>query len=70
MRDRESFLAQPSVAAFMAWLAELLPTLPVRLRFARSKFVPGGIDTSVSGIEAVLAHYRWRAHWCDPRTSK
>lgn len=68
--DRKSFLAQPGVMAFVAWLAERLPTLPVRLRFARSKFVPRGIDTSVSGIEAVLAQYRWRAHWCDPRTGK
>lgn len=70
MIDRNSFLAQPGVVAFVAWLAERLPTLPVRLRFARSKFVPGGIDTSVSGIEAVLAHYRWRAQWRDPRTGK
>jgi len=68
--DRNSFLAQPGVAAFVVWLVERLPTLPVRLRFVSSKFVPGGIDTSVSGIEAVLAHYRWRARWRDPRTGK
>ncbi|SAL16364.1 hypothetical protein AWB64_00970 [Caballeronia sordidicola] len=68
--NRNAFLAQPGVRAFVAWLSERLPTLPVRLRFAHSQFVPGGIDTQVDGIEAVLAHYHWRATWFDPRTGK
>jgi hypothetical protein len=64
--NRKQFLAQPAVAAFVTWLTEQMPTLPVRLRFPPSKFVPGGLDTEVLGIEAVLAHYQWRAHWFDP----
>jgi hypothetical protein len=68
--NRNAFLAQSDEKAFVAWLAERLPTLPVRLRFAHSKFVPGGIDARVDGIEAVLSHYHWRATWFDPRTGK
>ncbi|MCP2085911.1 UNVERIFIED_ORG: hypothetical protein J2Y81_001928 [Paraburkholderia sediminicola] len=68
--NRNAFLAQSGVKAFVAWLAERLPKLPVRLRFADSWFVPGGIDTRVDGIEAVHAHYHWGAIWFDPRTGK
>jgi hypothetical protein len=67
--DRNKFL-QGDVAAFVEWLAMCLPTLEVRLRFARSQFVPEGIDAAASGIEDVLAHYHWRACWKDSRTGE
>lgn len=67
---RNDFVAQRPVADFITWLAEHLPTLPVHLRFARSKFVPGGLDIRVNGIEAVLAHYRWNSAWIDPDTGR
>ena len=68
--NRNAFVAQPAVAEFVTWLAEQLPTLPVRLRFARSKFVPGGLDIRVIGIEAVLARYCWNSSWIDPDTGR
>lgn len=68
--DRRTFLNQPDVSAFVTWLVDGLPKLKVRLRFAHSQFVTGGIDQEVVGIEAVLAHYRWRARWFDKRTSE
>ncbi|SDH55424.1 hypothetical protein SAMN04487926_105275 [Paraburkholderia steynii] len=68
--NRKEFLAQPSVQGFVTWLARRLPELSVRLRVAHSRYVPGGIDEQVSGLEAVLAHYHWRASWYEPRTCK
>ncbi|AOJ17105.1 hypothetical protein [Burkholderia vietnamiensis] len=68
--DRTAFLEQRPVAEFVTWLVEHLPTLPVRLRFAGSRFVPGGLDVQVNGIEDVLAHYCWRSAWIDPDTGR
>ncbi|WP_052369524.1 hypothetical protein [Paraburkholderia caledonica] len=64
--NREEFLAQPGVQGFVTSLVRRLPELPVRLRVAHSKYVPGGIDAQVFGIEAVLARYHWRASWRRP----
>jgi hypothetical protein len=68
--NRKEFLAQPSVQGFVTWLIQRLPALSVRLRVAHSRYVPGGIDEQVCGIEGVLARYHWRASWCEPRTGK
>ncbi|CAE6773697.1 hypothetical protein [Paraburkholderia nemoris] len=65
--NRGEFL-QGDVAAFVTWLCERLPTLEVRLRFARSKFVPNGIDAVATGIEQVLGHYCWSVSWTDRRS--
>ena len=62
---REQFLAQPEVESFIAWLAANLPMLTFKLRFKASKFVPGGLQADVQGIEQVLEHYRWKASWQD-----
>ncbi|WP_175425489.1 hypothetical protein [Trinickia violacea] len=68
--DRKAFLAQSHVTGFIAWLVDRLPTLPVSLRFLRSKFVPDGIDVQVEGIESVHSHYCWRTSWIDRRTGQ
>ncbi|KVF78003.1 hypothetical protein WS75_06930 [Burkholderia sp. FL-7-2-10-S1-D7] len=68
--DRNAFLEGRPVAEFVTWLVEHLPTLPVRLRFAGSRFVPGGLDVRVDGIKNVLAHYCWRSAWIDPDTGQ
>ena len=68
--DRNTFIEQRDVEAFVAWLVERLPELKVRLRFPHSNFVPGGIDANVSGLEDVLTHYRWSAMWIDSRTGE
>ena len=68
--DRRAFLKQPEVSAFVTWLVDRLPKLAVCLRFPHSQFVTGGINQEVTGLEAVLTHYRWRARWFDKRTSE
>ncbi|NYS13997.1 hypothetical protein HZS47_14320 [Achromobacter xylosoxidans] len=61
--NREEFLNQPDVAAFVRWLIKHLPTLPIHLKLLSSQFVPGGLDIQVQGIEAVNNQYRWKGDW-------
>lgn len=61
--NREAFLAQPDLRAFVQWLANTLPTLSVDLRLLPSNFVRGGHKATVKGIEAVTAEYRWKGDW-------
>ncbi|KSQ21617.1 hypothetical protein APB26_32040 [Pseudomonas aeruginosa] len=61
--NREAFLAQPDLRAFVKWLADTLPTLSVDLRLLPSNFVRGGHKATVQGIEAVTAEYRWKGDW-------
>lgn len=58
--DRAQFLADSDVAAFVGWLGPMLLKLPVTLKIKRSKFVPGGIDAVHTGLDQVLAAYRWK----------
>lgn len=61
--DRARFLALPDIAAFTAWLAAQLPSLPVHLKLRRSQFVPQPIDVRLTGIEQVCGHYQWKGTW-------
>jgi hypothetical protein len=63
--DQNTFLVQPDVRDFIAWLQITLPQLNVHLRFASSKFVKGGMNLQVIGIEQVHAQYRWGSGWRD-----
>lgn len=64
--QRSEFLAQPDVHDFIEWLVVHLPQVPVTLSFAKSQFVPGGLQRQVQGLEAVLANYCWKAQWVEP----
>lgn len=68
--DRNKFLAQPDVRGFIDWLCLNLADLNVHLRFSPSRFVRGGIDRQVVGIEAVHALYRWENSWSDYQTGR
>lgn len=68
--DKRQFLAQADVESFISWLVENLPRLPVQLSFSPSRFVTGGLQQSVEGIEAVHALYRWKSSWYDGQTSQ
>lgn len=46
---------------FEEWLAEMLPVLPVILRIPSSAKVSKSLSVSVTGVEDVLRHYRWKA---------
>ncbi|MFT2159854.1 hypothetical protein [Pseudomonas promysalinigenes] len=61
--NRDEFLENPDVVGFVEWLSKALPTLPVHLKIARSRFVPHAIDCNVNGIEAVQAKYCWGGNW-------
>ncbi len=66
--NKLQFLAQPDVDGFIQWLCRTLPNLKVHLHFASSKFVPGGLNKRVTGIQGVHAEYHWRSAWNDPVT--
>lgn len=66
--DRNAFLAQADVRDFIEWLCANLPQLDVHLLFSPSRFVPGGLDQQVRGVEAVLQHYHWANSWFDYQT--
>ncbi len=61
--DRAQFLALPDIAAFIAWLAANLPTLPVHLKLRKSQFVPQAVDVTLIGLEQVRDHYQWKGTW-------
>lgn len=63
--NRDAFLRQPDIKAFVQWLVTHLPSLPAHLKFLDSNFVPGGFEKEVLGIEAVTAEYRWKGNWDD-----
>lgn len=68
--DRIKFLAQPDVRGFVDWLCLNLAHLNVHLRFSPSRFVKGGINRQVVGIEGVHALYRWESSWSDYQTGR
>lgn len=68
--DRNKFLAQPDVRGFIDWLCLNLADLNVHLRFNPSRFVRGGIDRQVVGIEEVHALYCWETSWSDYQTGR
>lgn len=59
--NKQAFLADQDVEDFLAWLARELPRLKIRLDIRRSRFVPSGLRTDVTGLENVLAHYTWKS---------
>lgn len=52
--DRIKFLAQPDVRGFVDWLCLNLAHLNIHLRFSPSRFVKGGINRQVVGIEGFM----------------
>ncbi|MGE6660935.1 hypothetical protein ACQKEK_09365 [Pseudomonas sp. NPDC077408] len=68
--DKRQFLAQADVENFIVWLIDNLPRLPVKLSFSPSRFVVGGLQKHVNGIEAVHRLYRWKSSWYDEQTSQ
>jgi hypothetical protein len=58
--DRNAFNASPAVIAFTTWLADRGRTLSICLNIKSSRFVPGGIRAELTGLNALLPHYRWR----------
>lgn len=58
--DHIAFRASPDVAAFLDWMATRHRTLSIDLDIKSSRFVPGGIRTRVTGLDALLGHYRWQ----------
>lgn len=57
--NRSTFTASPYVTAITNWLAARLDTLSIDLDIKSSRFVPGGIRIGLTGLGALLPHYRW-----------
>lgn len=57
--NRSAFTALPHVLAFTNWLAARLDSLSIDLDIKSSRFVPGGIRVGLTGLAALLPHYRW-----------
>jgi hypothetical protein len=68
--NRNDFLKQADVDAFIDWLSNTLPTLRVALRVAESPYNPVRIDHAAVGAEDVLRHYCWKASWKDARSGE
>lgn len=63
--NKTAFLQHRDINGFVDWLVRSLPGLEFRLFFSASRFVPGGLNESATGIEAVLACYVWSTSWND-----
>lgn len=62
--DRDAYLQQDDIRYFVAWLADNLKTLPMHLKFSKSRnYVPNGLDEVVTGIQGVQACYQWAGNW-------
>lgn len=63
--NRDEFLGLDDVSGFIEWMIKEIPNTTFFLNFAASKHVPGGLVVKAKGLENVLSHYRWGAHWDD-----
>jgi hypothetical protein len=63
--NKEEFLRQPDISAFIIWLVQNLPDLRVHLRVSRSRYVPESIDQRCVGFENLLTLYAWNNSWDD-----
>lgn len=61
--NRSDFLKLKDVQGFVSWMAVSLPTMPIDLRFAPSKYVRNGLYERVVGIEGAQQVYQWRGGW-------
>lgn len=59
--DKSTFVSSQHVIAFTDWLAAKGDTLSIDLDIKSTRFVPGGIRTSLTGFGALLQNYRWMA---------
>lgn len=57
--DRNAFRTSPDVITFTNWLADRHRSLSIGLDIKSSRFVPGGIRTDLTGLDALLPRYRW-----------
>jgi hypothetical protein len=62
--DRNEFRTSPDVIKFTDWLANRHRTLSIGIDIKSSRFVPGGIRADLTGLDALLPHYRWRTWGC------
>ncbi|NWA24525.1 hypothetical protein HX866_06450 [Pseudomonas gingeri] len=62
--DRTTYLYQDDIRNFVTWLVANLPTMPVHLKFRKSRnYVPDGLDKIVTGIQGAQACYQWAGDW-------
>ncbi len=64
--DKQIYLANEHVADFVKWLSHELVYREFQLVVLDSRFVPGGINEQVVGVEGVLEQYMWCSRWTPP----
>ena len=67
--NREEFLGQPDIHAFISWLSTDVCTRVFTLSIKPSRFVPEGLSVRVEGIEDLVSNYLWKSRWLDTRTN-
>lgn len=59
MINKQMYNANEGGQAFAQWVAEHAATLPIKLNFKSTRFVPGGLQKQVTGLPEALANYVW-----------
>lgn len=61
--NKNQFLQDRDVSVFMDWLSKTLPDITFNLKFAPSRYVPGGLIAQECNFNELLQFYRWQARW-------
>jgi hypothetical protein len=61
LMNRNTFRSSPEVSSFTHWLTNRHRTLSIELAIKSTRFVPGGIRKELTGLDALISCYRWRA---------
>lgn len=63
--NKQQYLSNPDVIAFIDWFIDYFPQLTIRLKIKSSQFVPNGINKVVQGGHLLINDYLWRTSWFD-----
>ena len=63
--NKQQYLANADVAAFVDWFIDFFPQLTIRLKVKSSQFVPNGINKIMYGGHTLINDYLWKTSWSD-----
>ncbi len=61
--NKYQFLQHADVSKFIDWLYKELPIVKFNLKFAPSRYVPGGLLANNIHFNELLPFYRWQTRW-------
>lgn len=62
---KSDFYLDADVEKFIDWLSGVAGNLVVDFSIKNSRRVPGGVSSSVVGLDSVIGQYKWAAQWTD-----